>query len=74
MRKMVLAMIWLYRQLISPLFASRCRFYPSCSQYCYEAVEHYGVIKGLLLGGKRLAKCHPFSAGGYDPLRADKSS
>ena len=46
-----------------------CRFYPSCSQYGYEAIEKYGLLKGALLALKRLSRCHPFSAGGLDPLK-----
>ena len=45
-----------------------CRFEPTCSQYTYQAVEKYGVIKGLVLGLKRIIRCHPFSKGGFDPL------
>ncbi|MCS7093127.1 MAG: membrane protein insertion efficiency factor YidD [Patescibacteria group bacterium] len=46
-----------------------CRFTPSCSEYTYQAVEKYGVIKGLLLGLKRVLRCHPFSRGGFDPVK-----
>jgi len=46
-----------------------CRFTPTCSQYTYQAVEKYGVLKGLFLGLKRITRCHPFSKGGYDPLK-----
>jgi putative membrane protein insertion efficiency factor len=46
-----------------------CRFVPTCSEYTYQAVEKYGVVKGLFLGLKRIIRCHPFSKGGYDPLK-----
>jgi putative membrane protein insertion efficiency factor len=46
-----------------------CRFTPTCSEYTYQAVEKYGVVKGLFLGLKRIIRCHPFSKGGYDPLK-----
>ena len=46
-----------------------CRFTPTCSEYTYQAVEKYGAIKGSLLGLKRIIRCHPWSKGGYDPLR-----
>jgi len=46
-----------------------CRFIPTCSQYTYQAVKKYGVLKGLFLGLKRIIRCHPFSKGGYDPLK-----
>lgn len=45
-----------------------CRFSPTCSQYTYEAIDKYGILKGVRLGIKRILKCHPFSAGGLDPL------
>jgi putative membrane protein insertion efficiency factor len=46
-----------------------CRFTPTCSEYTYQAVEKYGAAKGLFLGLKRIIRCHPFSKGGYDPLK-----
>lgn len=58
-----------YQYLISPLFPPSCRFTPTCSEYAIEAVTKYGVWKGVLLALKRLARCHPFCAGGYDPVR-----
>lgn len=57
-----------YQRFISPAFPPRCRFSPSCSHYTLEAVERYGVVRGSWLGVKRLAKCHPFHRGGYDPV------
>ncbi len=68
MKKLVLGFIKGYRYFISPLFPRTCRFYPTCSQYTLEAVEHYGVARGLWLGLRRVLKCHPFHPGGYDPL------
>lgn len=58
----------LYRLLISPLFGNRCRFYPSCSHYCEDAVKHFGFFRGGLLTIKRLLSCHPFHKGGYQPI------
>jgi hypothetical protein len=55
--------------MISPLLPSACRFYPTCSQYMREAVERYGVARGVWMGLRRLARCHPFHAGGFDPVR-----
>lgn len=60
--------IRIYQRVISPLKPATCRFYPTCSQYCYEAVLKYGVIRGGLLGIRRVLKCHPFHPGGYDPV------
>ena len=45
-----------------------CRFYPTCSHYTYQAIERFGVIKGVYLGAKRILRCHPFSKGGFDPV------
>ena len=67
-RKLLLAFIKTYRYLVSPLFASHCRFYPSCSAYALEAVSVHGTVKGLWLTIKRLLRCHPFTSGGLDPV------
>lgn len=58
-----------YKLCISPLLPSACRFYPTCSEYMRQAVEKHGVGRGVWMGTKRLAKCHPFHAGGVDPVR-----
>ena len=69
MKRSVLKMIRFYQTSVSPLFPSRCRFIPSCSQYALEAVEKYGAAKGTLLAAKRFSRCHPFHKGGwYDPV------
>lgn len=60
--------ISIYRKFISPLLGAHCRFYPTCSEYSYEAFKKYGFFKGLSLSFKRIIKCHPFHKGGYDPL------
>lgn len=57
-----------YQLLISPILGPRCRFYPSCSHYSQEALLEHGIIKGLWLSLKRISRCHPGSAGGYDPV------
>jgi uncharacterized protein len=59
----------LYKFCISPLLPSACRFHPTCSEYMREAVEHYGAAKGVWMGLRRLVRCHPFHAGGFDPVR-----
>ncbi len=66
MKQMVLILIRAYRKLISPLLGHHCRFYPTCSLYIYEAIEKYGLLKGMFLGTKRLLRCHPFHPGGVD--------
>ncbi|RKQ83907.1 membrane protein insertion efficiency factor YidD [Brockia lithotrophica] len=68
MRRIVLGTLRAYQRYVSPLKPSSCRFYPTCSEYTVQAVEKYGVVKGLVLGAKRVARCHPFHPGGYDPV------
>lgn len=69
MKKLCIALVLFYQKAISPFFPARCRFYPSCSQYMLEAIEKYGVIKGGWMGIKRICRCHPWSPGGYDPVK-----
>lgn len=69
MRRIPLALIRFYQIAISPIFPPSCRFTPTCSQYGYEAIAKYGIIKGGWLTVRRIARCHPFSRGGYDPVR-----
>lgn len=57
-----------YRRFISPLLGQRCRFAPSCSEYALGAVAEHGAVRGLWLAVARLARCHPFNPGGYDPV------
>jgi putative membrane protein insertion efficiency factor len=80
MKKIALLLIRIYQKtfsldhgLLSKILPTRvCRFHPSCSQYCYEAVERFGVFKGIYLGSKRVLRCHPFNDGGYDPVPEKK--
>ena len=67
-KRIVVGIIHVYQQFISPLFPPSCIYIPTCSQYTLEAVEKYGVIKGSWLGFKRILRCHPFHKGGYDPV------
>jgi uncharacterized protein len=60
--------IGLYQKYLSPFMGRSCRFYPSCSHYSVQSLQKYGLIKGLRLTVVRLAKCHPFHPGGYDPV------
>jgi len=57
-----------YQRFISPALPPSCRFYPSCSQYALEAVTRHGALKGGWLAARRLARCHPFHPGGFDPV------
>jgi len=68
MKRALLATIRFYQRFISPIKPPTCRFYPSCSNYTFQAIEKYGALKGTWLGIKRIAKCHPFHKGGFDPL------
>ncbi|MEM7251698.1 MAG: membrane protein insertion efficiency factor YidD [Pseudomonadota bacterium] len=66
MRQSMIALIRLYQYAISPLLGPRCRFYPSCSDYAAEAIERFGLWKGLWLAVRRVARCHPWHPGGVD--------
>lgn len=68
MKRLALGLIRLYKLCLSPLLMSSCRFTPSCSHYTYQAIEKFGLGRGSWLGMKRLARCHPWHAGGYDPV------
>ncbi|HAP32581.1 MAG TPA: membrane protein insertion efficiency factor YidD [Firmicutes bacterium] len=68
MKYLCLYLLSCYRGYISPLMPPRCRFYPSCSAYTYEAVQSFGVVRGTMLATKRICSCHPFNRGGYDPV------
>ena len=57
-----------YQATLSQVFGGSCRYYPSCSQYTYEAVTRYGWLRGSWMGMKRIGRCHPFARGGYDPV------
>ena len=63
----VIAAVRAYQVFLSPLFGAHCRFQPTCSQYCIEAVHRYGVVRGGLKSLRRIARCHPWHSGGYDP-------
>lgn len=64
----MLALIRLYQRLLRPLLPRSCRFHPSCSDYASEAVTRFGAVRGTILAGWRLARCHPFHPGGLDPV------
>ncbi len=64
----LISAIRFYQKGISPLTPASCRFHPSCSQYGLEAVQRYGAARGSWLTVRRLARCHPFCKGGYDPV------
>ena len=68
MRRLLIAVIWLYQTGISPWLGAHCRFTPTCSQYAIEAIQQYGVIRGSAYTIWRLLRCQPFAKGGYDPV------
>ena len=67
-REAALVLLKCYKRYVSPLLPPVCRFEPTCSVYMYQAIQKKGLIKGLFLGVKRLLRCHPFCAGGIDPV------
>ncbi len=68
MKAMILFLLRAYKKIISPMLPQACRFYPTCSDYTYIAVQRWGVVRGLYLGLRRILKCHPFHPGGIDPV------
>ena len=67
-RRAVLALLRFYQRFVSPLLPAACRFHPTCSEYAVRAVETHGLLRGAGLAAWRLARCQPFSKGGYDPV------
>jgi len=66
--RLLVVPIEVYRHLVSPFLGQRCRFYPSCSAYAVGAIQTHGAGRGLWLAARRLARCHPWNAGGLDPV------
>jgi putative membrane protein insertion efficiency factor len=68
MRRLGVGLIRVYRVLLSPFFRGACRFEPSCSVYTEQAIMKYGLLRGSVMGARRIARCHPWNPGGYDPV------
>jgi uncharacterized protein len=68
-RKLLIGLIQIYRRFLSPMLPPTCRYEPSCSLYTVQAIEKYGVLRGLFMGFLRVLRCHPFARGGFDPVR-----
>ena len=68
-REVGITLIKGYRRFVSPMLPPTCRFTPSCSLYTLQAVERYGLLWGSLMGARRVLRCHPFSKGGFDPVK-----
>lgn len=68
MAKVLLALVAAYRYLLSPMLGRSCRFFPTCSEYAMEALARHGALRGTWLTVRRVARCHPWHPGGYDPV------
>jgi putative membrane protein insertion efficiency factor len=67
-RRIAITPIRIYQLVISPALPARCKYYPTCSQYAVQAIQRFGILRGLVLAGWRLLRCNPFSHGGFDPV------
>ena len=72
LRRAAILPIRLYQRAISPALGQRCKYEPSCSRYAVQAIQRYGVLRGLALAGWRLLRCNPWSHGGHDPVEAQR--
>ena len=72
LRAVAILPIKLYQWLISPMLGQRCKYYPSCSEYAAQAIERFGILRGLVLAVWRLLRCNPWSRGGFDPVESQR--
>lgn len=68
MARLLIWMIRAYQLMLSPYFGQQCRFYPTCSQYALDSINKHGAIAGAYYSMRRLLRCHPWHAGGHDPI------
>jgi putative membrane protein insertion efficiency factor len=68
MRAVVMTVLRVYQKLLSPILPPACRFTPTCSEYAYQSIDRFGVARGAYLAGRRVLRCHPWHAGGQDPV------
>ena len=66
--RLLIALLRFYKRWLSPLLGPRCRFHPTCSEYALQAIARFGALRGSWLALKRIARCHPWNSGGYDPV------
>jgi putative membrane protein insertion efficiency factor len=74
MKYLIIGPVRMYQIFLSPLLGSNCRYTPTCSQYMIEAVQEWGIFRGLLLGLKRIGSCHPWGGHGHDPVPKRKTN
>jgi uncharacterized protein len=67
-RQLLLLPLRAYQRAVSPMLGARCKYYPSCSEYAAQAIERFGILRGLVLAAWRLLRCNPWSHGGFDPV------
>ncbi len=72
LRAVAIAPIRVYQRLFSPALGQRCKYYPSCSEYAAQAIERFGILRGLILATWRLLRCNPWSHGGFDPVEEQR--
>ena len=72
LRALLTAPIRVYQRAISPALPRHCKYEPTCSRYAVQAIERYGILRGLVLAGWRLLRCNPWSHGGFDPVEAQR--
>jgi putative membrane protein insertion efficiency factor len=68
MARALIMVIQAYQRVVSPWFGTRCKYYPSCSEYAAQSIARFGILRGLVLAGHRLLRCNPWSHGGFDPV------